>query len=92
MVTEGVGGCCGLALFDGSLGRLEVVFEKWPSFVGGGFGVPFADVTREDGGSSDDDEADVGELGGRLGGPDASVMFAYSLMAVNMLMMGRAWL
>ena len=62
MIAEGVCGDGRLAAFDSLLGGFKMVFECWPSFVGGVFIVPFADVAGENGGPSDDDDAEVYEL------------------------------
>ena len=62
MVAESVGGDCGLATNDGSLGISEVCFESSPSFVGEREVMPVADVGGEDGGPSDDDESNVDEV------------------------------
>ena len=59
VITERVSCGCRLALFNGLLCSLKVFLEQGPGFIGHGFIVPFLDVARENGGSGDDDDADI---------------------------------
>ena len=68
METEGISGDGRLTPFDCLLRFSETIFEGRPGSVNFRLVVPFSDVAGKDGGSGDDDEADVDELGHRLEG------------------------
>jgi hypothetical protein len=66
--TKGIGGDGRLTPFDCLLRFSGTIFGGWPGSVNFRLVLPFFVVARKDGGSGDDGEADVDELGCRLRG------------------------